>query len=151
MGKKSFSNSNGDFKTVVTIEPTYQIEYNMPDFDYCYPAAKVEVDLEHKGKLMYSTTFTKILDNTVYHDEGQGVVFVADKMINGDLAAIGLGGLLTLDLYDSLRTMGVNTDLNAEIMKAILKNSLHIPYHDDDIDVTENCFYKLEVLEHKIR
>lgn len=157
MGQRIFSNRNGDYETVVTIEPTSEIDCNMPDFDYCYPAAEVKVEFKHNGKLMHSTTFKKILDMTLYHDEGPGVVQIADDMINGNLSKIGLGGLSTLDIYYALRTMGVSTNLNADIMQEILENSLHIPY-DDMIDhishsfnYSKDCFYNLEVLVYKIR
>lgn len=134
-------------KTEVTITPAAEIDI---EHEVVLPAACIKVDyLVNCGHLLFSASFKKLLDETPFGGEYSdanvnAATEKASDLINGDLSAIGLEGLETLDVYRFL--VENKAPLNNDTIKAIISASLHLPYiYEEALCPPVNGFYRLEV------
>lgn len=149
--------ADSSYSTVVTIEPSFEENLLMPEL--VYPAAFIRVESLENGKLLFNATFKKVLDETPLADEcryvdcaaDMTVVQTADRLINGDLSAIGLDGLNDFDIHHMFASLRIIDILDRDTMIKIFSKTLNLPYVNRETKIAmlvppKNGFYELEVI-----
>lgn len=156
MGKRIFEPDrvNDDYKTVVTISPSFEIITD----GLISPSAFVEIEYFVKKSLRLRAKFEKVISDEVYSSHCDrdrnvdAVLSIAEDMINGDLSKTGLAGLVNLDMYKIISSDEPLRALNQKWIERILTECLGVQYSDEETtrEVTyvpsKDEFYNLEVL-----